>query len=186
MKRATLIAITILFLALCACGSSNDATTANKSTTAAPTTNTSATATMSSLQTKTTAPPLHFAIKDTVDVGGIWEIHILSVKKSAGSEYIAPKAGNTFLLIDITMKNISSTEQESFGPAMFKLRDSSGQEIIITFVPGTPQAPIGKVEAGMQIRGTLAYEVVNSEHNLMLAFEANSLASGQAIWDIKV
>lgn len=92
--------------------------------------------------------PSHFKVGQTVKVGDTWLVTVRSVKTSSGDQFDQPHAGHTFLLIDISLKNMSSSEQLVSSAANFTLRDSSGQEITETVTTFAPHPPDGKVEAG--------------------------------------
>jgi Domain of unknown function (DUF4352) len=122
-------------------------------------------------------------VSEPVTVGNIWKITINSVKPISGTDFIKPKSGNTFLLVDVSMTNISSKEQEASSAMMWHLRDSTGQEYTET-VMGDNKPPDGKVEAGAPLCGTLAYEVPLTVKQFTMGFEADIVAGGQTVWDL--
>ncbi|GER82472.1 MAG: DUF4352 domain-containing protein [Thermogemmatispora sp.] len=181
MKRvlSLVIGAAIIIMALLACGESTSSNTGTAVTPAA--------STSTSKSNGATAPATqHFKVGQVVKVGNTWQVTVLGVKTSSGDEFNQPKAGDTFLLIDVSLKNLSSSEQSVSSVMNFTLRDSSGQQMDFTIVTSAPKTPDGKVEAGGQIRGTLAYEVPLSEHHYTLAFVSDLLESGQTIWDITI
>ncbi|RAQ96176.1 DUF4352 domain-containing protein [Thermogemmatispora tikiterensis] len=182
MKRALslVIGVGLLIMALLACDGSTSSNTGTAVTPSSSSTTNKASGATSSPATQ------HFKVGQTVKVGDIWQVTVLGVKTSDGDEFSHPKTGNTYLLIDVSLKNLSSSEQIVSSAANFTLRDSSGQEMDFTIVTSAPKTPDGKVEAGGQIRGTLAYEVPLSEHHYTLAFVSDLLESGQTIWDITI
>jgi hypothetical protein len=128
----------------------------------------------------------HFAVGQVVKVGDIWNVTVNSVKKSAGDEFSKPKSGNTYLIVDLTMKNISSQEQEVSSLVSFNLQDTTGQRYTETITTmSNIHSPDGKVEAGALLRGQLVYEVPTSIHAYTLSFQADFLSVGQTIWDIQ-
>jgi hypothetical protein len=141
----------------------------------------------SSAQQTTSAPAAssqHLKVGQSVQTGA-FQVTVNGVKTSQGQSFDTPKTGHVFLLIDVTVKNTSSQEQDVSSLVMWTLRDTSGQAISPTITTFAPPAPDGKVEAGNQIRGTLAYEVPTSQHTFTLAFIPD-LTSGQTIWDISI
>jgi hypothetical protein len=120
-----------------------------------------------------------------VNVGGTFLVTVNSVKTSKGGEFDQPKAGDTYLIIDTSIKNTSSKEQDLSSLLQFTLKDSTGQKYDQTFISGAT-APDGKLEPGDIVRGQLAYEVPTSQHAFTLAFEADIISSGQTLWDLKV
>lgn len=105
----------------------------------------------------------HFKVGDQVNVGNTWVVTVNSVKTSQGDEFTQPKAGNTYVVVDVTLKNTSSQEQNVSSLLSFSLKDSTGQKYDETIITGaTP--PDGKVAAGDVLRGQIPYEVPSSMH----------------------
>lgn len=175
-SRTIRIALGVLSLALAvwACGSST-ANTGTKSSGSSSSTQSSGSKSGSQ----------HFKVGDQVNVGNTYTVTVNSVKTSAGDDITQPKAGNTFLIVDVTLKNTSSTEQNLSSLLQFTLKDSTGQKYDETIVTGAT-SPDGKLAAGDVLRGQLAYEVPSSMHDFTLAFEADITSSGQTIWDLHV
>jgi hypothetical protein len=126
-----------------------------------------------------------FKVGGQVKVGNTWVITINSVKTNQGDDVFQPKSGNTFPIVDVTAKNISSQEQDLSTILSFTLKDSTGQKYEETVVDNAT-APDGKVAAGDQVRGQLAYEVPASMKAFTLAFEADILNGGQTIWNLGI
>lgn len=168
-RRDVFVSCGVLALALLACGESNNAAQTVSGASSSP----------------TTPPAQHFKVTDTVKVGNTWQININSVKSSPGQDFSTPAAGNTFLLIDVTLKNLSSQEQNVSSLLMFHLKDDTGQQYTEAITSFTT-SPNGKLEAGGLLRGTLAYEVPSSMHKFLLSFQADIVAAGQAIWDLAI
>lgn len=127
----------------------------------------------------------HFKVGDHVKVGDTYIVTINSVKTNGGTDIDQPKSGDTYLVIDLTVKNASSQEQNLSTLLQLTLKDASGQkydETVTTFT--TP--PDGKIEAGDQSRGQVAYEVPKTQHHFTLAFEADITSSGETVWDLSV
>jgi Domain of unknown function (DUF4352) len=140
--------------------------------------------------TNTTPAPSntqHFAVGQVVKIDDTWNITVNSVKTSKGDQFSVPKSGNTFLIIDLSMKNISAQEQNVSSLISFNLQDNTGQkytESLTTLSDVHP--PDGKVEAGAPLRGQLVYEVPISMKTYTLSFQADFTSAGQTIWDIHV
>lgn len=127
----------------------------------------------------------HFKVGDQVKVGDTYVVTVNSVTTSNGDDFMKPKSGNTFLIVDVSIKNVSSKEQNLSSLLQFTLKDSSGQKYDETFVTGAT-APDGKLAAGDVVKGQIPYEVSASQHSFTLAFEADIISSGQTIWDLKI
>lgn len=172
-KRLTLFLGTLVILgALLACGGSdtNTGTAANSDT-----------------QTKNTPAPAqqHFKIGQTVKIGSTFQQTINSAKVSDGDDMNHPKAGTHYLLVDVSITNVSQKEQEISSMAMWDLRDSTGQQYTESITSFT-KPPDGKLEPGSPLRGVIAYEVPTGMHAFTLAFQADMLSAGQTTWDISV
>ncbi len=171
-----LFAVLALIGSLLACGESSPANTG-----------TSVNSSSSSGSTPTGAPAQHFKVGQTVKVGDTWQITVDSAKTSTGSEFNKPqKSGDVFLVIIVTMKNLSSQEQTVSSLAQWTLQDSTGQKYDGTIDTDAGASLDGKVEAGSLLKGSLAYEVPASMKSFTLAFEADLTAAGETIWDISV
>jgi hypothetical protein len=115
-------------------------------------------------------------------VGDTFVVTVSSVKTSKGDEFTKPKSGNTLLVLDVTIKNVSKEEQTVSSLLSFTFKDSEGQKYTDTFLCGLT-APDGKIEAGGLLKGQSPYEAPTSQHDFTLAFEADILCGGQTIWN---
>ena len=172
MKRfIPVFILCIIGVCLAACGESNTGIKTNGSTASTPT---------------AAAPAQHFKVSDTVKVGNTWQVVVNSVKTDPGDQYSSLKQGDVYLLVDVTITNISNKEQTTSSIGDWKLTDASGQAYSATFFSGAPSAPDGKVESGSPAKGTLTYEVPSSVKEFRLAFAPSMFSSGQTIWDLTV
>lgn len=132
------------------------------------------------------APAKHFKPDETVNVGDIWEIVVTNVRVVPPGQYDSLKAGNMYLGMDVSFKNISKEEAELFGSAGWTLKDTQGQSYNTTYVSDYPNAPDGKIEPGGPAKGSLVFEVPEATREYRLAYENNMWTSGQAVWDLTV
>ena len=101
---------------------------------------------------------------------GTWLVTINSAKTSMGSQYDSPpKAGDIYLTINFTVKNMSANAQET-SSYPFTLRDGQGTTYNDTYLDGTA-VNYGTVAAGQQLRGDLSYEVPMAIHSFILQFD---------------
>lgn len=161
----------VLALVIMACGGSS----ANAGTTVA----TSGSNTSSSNSSK------HFKVGDQVKVGNTFIVTINSFKTSKGDEFDKPKSGNVFVVVDLTIKNVSNEEQDISTLLQCTLKDSTGQKYDETFLSNATD-PGGKLAAGDVVKGQIPYEVSASQHDFTFAFEADIVSGGQTIWDLHV
>jgi hypothetical protein len=182
-KRNLGIGCGALIVVLAICGiiaAVSNSASKNIGTTTIPTGST----TTNAQATKAPAASAHFKVGDVVKVGD-WQVTVNSVKTSNGSEFIKPTKGQ-FLLLDVSVVNTSSTEQDISSLLNFKLMDSTGISYTETITgDNTPNPPDGKVEAGAPSRGTFTYDVPTSMKAYTFLFEPDITATGESIWDIK-
>ena len=167
----TLAIVGVVALVIIACGAASD-TASNSGTT-------------TSGGTSSTTKSQHFKVGQQVKVGDTYVVTVNSVKTDAGDDVFKPKGGNTFLIVDVSVKNVSSKEQDLSSLLQFTFKDSSGQKYNETIVSNaTP--PDGKIAAGDVTKGQLAYEVPAAQKSFTLAFEADIVSGGQTTWDLSV
>lgn len=122
-------------------------------------------------------------IGDLVTLDG-WQITVNNVKTSSGDEFNQPKPGDTFLLIDITAVNQTSQSQSFSSLLSFTLKDSTGQKYDETIDTNAPSSPDGNVAAGGKIRGTIAYDVPQTQHTFELDFTPDITSADVATWSL--
>lgn len=135
---------------------------------------------------KTTQTPIpHLKVGQTVKVNATWEATLDDARTSQGQDYFTPRPGTIYLIIDVSLKNLSSSEQDVSSLAMFALKDSTGQrytENITTFT----NPPDYKIEAGEKLKATFAYEVPPTQHRFTFTFTPDQSLVGETIWDVDV
>ncbi len=124
-------------------------------------------------------------VGEVVAIGG-WTITVNGVTTSTGDDFDKPKAGNTFVLIDITAVNTTGQSQTFSSLLSFTVKDSTGQTYDQTFVPNSPNSPDGAVTSGSKLRGTIAYEIPTSAHTLELDFTPGFASTDVATWNLTV
>lgn len=166
------IPVTLIVLALLACG------------TALPSGNTGSGPTPAASPSAATTPTT-FSIGDTVQADP-WQIVVSAVKTSTGSGSTTPQADNVFLLIDVSLKNTSDQAQDFSSSLSFRLQDNTGQNYQAVSIPNISPPPDGSVQAGGQIHGTLSYQIPRNLAQVMLAFTPGFTSSSFAAWDLNV
>jgi hypothetical protein len=134
----------------------------------------------------TPTPPetaIHYRVGQKLQINGVWQVTVTAARTSQGDQTSRPKPGNTFLLIDIEMKNISSQPQTVSSLSQYTLRDTVGQ--IYQLAPlASATTPDGTLQAGALLKGTLTYEVPATIHAYTLGFIP--VEDGQPVlWDIQ-
>lgn len=191
--RNVLIAVIALVVALVACGgiiaavtsaSKPNAGTAS-SPTASPSSSQQATSQATSAPAQTGSQT--FKVGQVVTVSNTWQITVLSAKTSPGGQFSTlQKPSDVYLLVTVTMKNISSQEQDASSLIQWGLKDGTGQTYDETIDADAPATPDGKVEAGSLLKGTIAYEVPKSMKSFTLSFQSDITSTGEVVWAITV
>lgn len=177
------LALCIAAMVILACGeSSNNTGTASNSGNSG---NSGSSSSSSSAPTKAPANQ-HFKVGQQVKVGTTWMVTVDSTNTSTGSPYNTPKAGNVYLIVTVSLKNMSSQEQNVSSIMQFNLQDSSGQKYTETIDPDAGATLDGKVEAGSPLKGVIVYEVPKSMHSYQLSFQADITSEGQTLWDLSI
>lgn len=127
----------------------------------------------------------HHHVGEQVSVASTYLVTVNSVTTSSGDQFLPPKAGDTFLIVDVTFKNISNQEQFVSSLTQFSLKDTTGQQYLPSFTGGGVP-PDGKLEPGDLLRGQLSYEVPLSQNDFTLSFDATQFGSGLTIWDLSI
>src|SRR5207249_2352654 len=127
--------------------------------------------------------PTPFTVGEQVSVG-YWNISVNSAKTSHGDEVSSPKSGTIYLIIDVTVINISGSNQLMASGYYFRLTDSTGQPYNEQFTDfGEP--PEGTIIPNGKLRGQLIYEVSISEHMFTLqVLGGEATGSAVAVWSI--
>ncbi len=170
----------VVVIALCGIIGAAAMSGASKNTTS--TTNTNNFSTGSSSSTSSNSTAANHKPSELVNVDDTWDVTVNKVSTSAGDGQMnVPKAGNIFLLIDVTERNISSDQQNASGLVQYTLRGTDGTKYDQRITLGTD--PGGAVSVGQTIKGKLAYEIPKSVKQFTLAFQSD-LGSTQVLWDI--
>jgi hypothetical protein len=114
-----------------------------------------------------------------------WEVTVNKAVASQGTDVFQPKAGNIYLEIDVTMKNVTDQTQDASSLLMWNVKSAANgqkQSVALTDKPSLD----GKVEAGGSLTGTLTYEVPTSVKKYTLSFEDGMLDNSLELWDISI
>lgn len=172
----TIVLLLIVGCSVVACGST---TNTGSSITPANTT-----VPIAAVPTATPTPVGHFKVGQVVAVGGLYQVTVNGVKTATSQPYIQPAAGNIYLLLDVSVKNVGSSEQ-TLSLLNYTFRDGAGVKYSQVYINAN-NSPWGKVEPGQLVRGQLAYEIPKSQKSFELSFESDVTQPGETIWDITV
>jgi len=124
------------------------------------------------------------SIGKPVVVNADWTVTLNKVSTSTGTEFDTPKAGNIFLVVNVTLQSTSGSTQNASSLGQWSLKDSTGQTYNQDITFGG--APDGTVAAGGKIRGSIAYEVPKSQHSFILQFVPDIGSTDLAEWNVKI
>jgi len=136
--------------------------------------------------TATPTPRTITIISDqTSVVDDIWTVTLNTVQRSTGAGSHTPRSGDIFMIVDVSLKNTSTSSQTTSSRSAFALQNSStGQAYTeVTAIGGTPD---GTVAAGGTIRGKITYEVPQSVHDFTLQCTPDLTSDASAQWHITI
>lgn len=141
---------------------------------------------------RSNSPSGHFQVGDQVKIGSMWIITVNDAQVKPTTGLLPAKAGNTFLALDVTLKNISPQTNTLATSLQFVLQDShnvSYEEEFIVATPPPAAAQNGNVPAGVTVHGQLNYQVPVSISQFTLSFKADwknydPTTSKSTVWDI--
>jgi flagellar basal body-associated protein FliL len=119
---------------------------------------------------------------------GNWVVTVTHVTATTSSA-LPPKAGNTYLEINLTLKNTSATTQLVSSLLQFSLIDASGGKYDEALTDtNIHQPPDGNVNAGQTLNAQLAYEVPQSQHTFVLSFNYGLIEGNNSnvTWQLSV
>jgi predicted small lipoprotein YifL len=175
MKKVIyLLSIVLMLISLLGCGTTNVPTKVTSSTPSA--------------SDQTTPKIETFKIGDTFKLGDL-QYKVNGVRTSRGAnEYMKPKDGNTFLLIEITIENQGNKDAAISSMLSFSLVDKDGrsQEYSIGAMTGAKGKLDGSIPPTRKMTGELGYEVSTNSQAFELQIKNDILSNGTAIVSIPV
>lgn len=132
-------------------------------------------------ETPTATPPPPGIVGRTVRSGD-YELLVNSVVDpyTPSDEFSQPDAGNRYVVLDVSITNVSSDSQD-YNSYDFKLRDSDSFQYDSTYSDVQQELSSGSLLAGETIRGRLSFQVPESAQLTRLVFEPNFGFSGGRI-----
>lgn len=98
-------------------------------------------------------------------------VTITHVATTTSSDF-PPRAGDTYLEISISLKNVSAKIQPVSSMVQFTLNDASGQNHPESLTDSNVHQPAdADVPAGKTLNAQIAYEVPASQHSFTLTFD---------------
>jgi len=126
----------------------------------------------------------HHKLNETVSVENTWEVTVTKISTYQGNDISTPTAGNTFIQIEVSMKNISKQQQIASSLLQYSLHDTAGQKYTENLLTGAT-GPDGTVAAGSPLKGTITYEVPANTKAFVLDFTP-TFTGQQISWDLSL
>ncbi len=128
----------------------------------------------------------HFQVGDQVQIAHTWLMTVNSAQATAGNQVDQQqlKAGDTYLLIDLSVKNMSGSAQDLLGYVSFTVQDAGGKTYPQTSYSGQ-SVPDGTLAPGEQMHGLLAFEVPAALHHLIFVYDDPAFGA-PVLWDVPV
>ena len=135
-------------------------------------------------------PPAELAgetAQQTYNVGdviamGTTNITINEVLYPAGDQFNQPNAGFKFLVVDITIENLSATAISVSTLLQMSVKDSSSQKYdvdLMASVASGGTTPDGELAPGEKLRGQVGFQVPANATGLVFVFDADVWGSGK-------
>lgn len=118
-----------------------------------------------------TPTPIAISVEETKELGPIWnstrdesftvQISLHSVRFDSGDEFSKPKQGHTYVIVDVTIKNLGPSAVRSIGPYDFQVLDANGALRDSGWIPDTEDCKMDLVDLGPNgsISGCFGFEV---------------------------
>lgn len=119
-----------------------------------------------------TGAPKFFKVGETVETSKV-KATITEMKKSKGSEYNTPEDGNEFVLLKVTIENISDNQELNISSVLSfsaYVDDTTINESLTALMEGDNTMD-GTIAPGKKMTGTLGYEVPKDWKEIEVHFE---------------
>jgi Domain of unknown function (DUF4352) len=126
----------------------------------------------------------HYKVNVPVSVANLWSMTVNSVTTNPGTAAEKPQTGHTYLVVEVTLKNISSEAQPISSLLQFQLSDSANHDFSQT-VTSFSQPPSGLITPSDAVHGVLAFEVPTTMQQFTLSFQPSASSTGKTYWDVK-
>jgi hypothetical protein len=118
-------------------------------------------------------------------VSATWNVSVANARATTGdsvaSSALAP--GSTYLVVDVTVQNVTNSAHDFAGYIDFTAKDGNGAIYKTTYFPGaTP--PDGTIGANASLSGSIAFQVPASQHTFTLIY--NDAIYGTQQWTLNV
>ena len=136
-------------------------------------------------QTGTAAPTgnekTEYLLGDIVQLGNR-QVQVTEIKKSPGSEFEKPNAGQEYVIVSVNIKNVGN-DNASYNPYDFKMQNSLGQitDTVFSTINSDTALSSGELTAGGLVSGTLLFEEPKDDTGLKLLYNPSVLEEYETI-----
>jgi hypothetical protein len=109
-------------------------------------------------------------VGETLETAGL-RVTLNDVRRSAGGDFFKPKAGNLYVVLDLTFENTTDNEAAVSSLLSASLKDSTGQKYTLALGGTDKSAPDGSIATGDRSRGEIAFEVPTTATGLVYTFD---------------
>lgn len=122
-----------------------------------------------------------YKVGDVIKIGDL-SLTINSVATPKGNQFSKPRAGQHFVVVDLTIANLGTKEATISALLQMALKDASGQKYDVDLMATTAAKgalPDGKLAAGEKLRGQVGYQVPSAAKGLVFVFDADVFGAGK-------
>lgn len=109
-----------------------------------------------------------------------YAITLNQVQESPGTDSFKPRAGDTLVLLDLTVENSANSGIVAFDTPYFFLTDSAGNKYDSSLTVATPELS-AVLKRGDKKEGWLSFEVPASSSGLVLVYSSNAFSAPSEI-----
>lgn len=138
--------------------------------------------------TKTPASTFTPRPSPTPDIGAINEpremngivLTVLDATKMDRIDFLTSDPGNTFLVIDVSIENVSRADEAPYNPLYFSVKDSENYEYNASFFAPKPGLKSGTLPKASKVRGFVAFEVRSTSKGFVVTYKPLVILGGYA------
>lgn len=117
------------------------------------------------------------ALGERIEKGGI-ALTVLNASKTNDVGFLEPKSGNTYLVIEVLIENVSRDDETPYNMMYFSVKDESGYEYQTAMSSPDPSLSSGTLIKGDKVRGFVAFEVLNTSTQYVVTYNPLVILGG--------
>lgn len=123
-----------------------------------------------------------FQMGDVVEISDLL-IQVVGLDHPAGTEWVRPKSGWKFVIVDVLVENKGQTTREISSALQMYLKDTSGRKYTLHLGAQTladAGLPDDELQPGEKVRGQIGFQVPETAQELTFVFDAEVIGFGKA------